>query len=159
MTKVSRKEIGRIYKALEKFFTAQNVERNAAVTSSGGTVDQSDNYTATTSTKPSDLCNRFCNLLDLPFQVTSVSSALSDRVTSEGNLAGRSPLSIVAACIYMASYLMGHPKSAKEISQVAHVSDGTIRGAYKQLYAERESLVDKEWIRDGKGALKNLPAS
>ena len=59
----------------------------------------------------------------------------------------------------LASYLMGHPKSAKEISQVAHVSDGTIRGAYKQLYAERESLVDKEWIKDGKGALKNLPPS
>ncbi|KAL4873462.1 hypothetical protein BDV12DRAFT_78539 [Aspergillus spectabilis] len=159
VTKVTRKEIGRIYKALEKFFTNQNLERVNAVVSNGGVPDPNDTYTATTSTKPSDLCNRFCNLLDLPYQVTSVSSALSDKVTTEGNLAGRSPLSIVAACIYMASYLMGHPKSAKEISSVAHVSDGTIRGAYKQLYAERESLVDKEWIKEGKGALKNLPPS
>ncbi|KAJ5287968.1 cyclin-like protein [Penicillium angulare] len=159
VTKVSRKEIGRIYKALEKFFTAQNVERNAAVVSNGGVVDQSDNYTATTSTKPSDLCSRFCNLLDLPYQVTSVSSSLSDRVTSDGDLAGRSPLSIVAACIYMASYLMGHGKSAKEVSAVAHVSDGTIRGAYKQLYAERERLINPEWVKDGKGDLANLPVS
>ncbi|OAX82629.1 hypothetical protein ACJ72_03022 [Emergomyces africanus] len=159
VTRVTKKEIGRIYKALEKFFTAQNLERINSVVSSGGVPDPNETYTATTSTKPSDLCNRFCNLLDLPFQVTNVSSALADRVTSTGNLAGRSPLSIVAASIYMASFLMGQGKSAKEISSVAHVSDGTIRGAYKQLYAERERLIDPAWIKDGKGDLKNLPAS
>ncbi|KKA19301.1 Transcription initiation protein, partial [Rasamsonia emersonii CBS 393.64] len=124
-----------------------------------GVPDPNETYTATTSTKPSDLCSRFCNLLDLPYQVTNVSMALSDRVTTMGDLAGRSPLSIVAACIYMASYLMGHGKTAKEISQVAHVSDGTIRGAYKQLYAERERLIDPNWIKDGKGDMANLPAS
>ena len=159
MTKVTRKEIGRIYKQLEKFFQQQNIDRQAQILSMGGVVDPNDTYTTTTSTKPSELCNRFCNLLDLPYQVTSVSSALSDHVTSMGDLAGRSPLSIVAACIYMASYLMGHGKSAKEISQVAHVSDGTIRGAYKQLYAERERLIDPEWIKDGKGDMSKLPVS
>jgi len=54
---------------------------------------------------------------------------------------------------------MGHGKSAKEISVVVHVSDGTIRGAYKQLYAERERLVDKEWIKDGRGDMSKLPVS
>lgn len=76
-----------------------------------------------------------------------------------GDLAGRSPLSIVAASIYMASFLMGHGKTAKEISGVAHVSDGTIRGAYKQLYAERERLIDPAWIKDGKGDMSKLPIS
>lgn len=159
VTKVSRKEIGRIYKALEKFFRERDVERNNAVVLSGGVPNANDTYTATSSTKPSDLCNRFCNLLELPYQVTSVSSALSDRVTTMGDLAGRSPLSIVAACIYMASALMGHGKSAKEISGVAHVSDGTIRGAYKQLYAERERLIDPEWLKDGKGDMTRLPSN
>ncbi|EEQ27899.1 transcription initiation factor IIB [Microsporum canis] len=159
VTRVSKKEIGRIYKALEKFFTAQNLERINSVVSNGGVPDPNDAYTGTTSTKPSDLCNRFCNLLDLPFQVTNVSSMLADRVTSMGDLAGRSPLSIVAASIYMASFLMGHGKTAKEISGVAHVSDGTIRGAYKQLYAERERLIDPAWIKDGKGDMSKLPIS
>ena len=181
VTRVSKKEIGRIYKALEKFFASQSLERMNSVTANGGktllyqlfvsslpltcyfpsigVADPNEVYTATTSTKPSDLCNRFCNLLDLPFQVTNVSSALADRVTSMGDLAGRSPLSIVAASIYMASFLMGHGKSAKEISAVAHVSDGTIRGAYKQLYTERERIVDPAWIKDGKGDMKNLPPS
>jgi transcription initiation factor TFIIB len=57
----------------------------------------------------------------------------------------------------MASYLLGKPKSPKEISGVAGVSDGTIRTAYKYLYQERERLIEPEWIADGKGNLDNLP--
>ncbi|KAJ5163520.1 Transcription factor TFIIB [Penicillium coprophilum] len=136
VTKVTRKEIGRIYKALEKFFTTQNVERHNAALENGETHDSAGDYNATTSTKPSDL-PRY----------------------RHGRFGRTFPLSIVAACIYMASFLMGHGKSAKEISQVAHVSDGTIRGAYKQLYAERERLVDPEWIKGGKGDMGKLPVS
>ncbi|KAI5294174.1 transcription initiation factor IIB [Ascosphaera acerosa] len=180
LTKVSKKEIGKTYRALEKFFTAHTLERINTVVSHGGAsplflppppspstsplirlvgvVDPNETYTTTAATKPSDLCNRFCNLLDLPFQVTNVAIALADRVTSMGDLAGRSPLSIVASSIYMASYLMGHGKSAKEISAVAHVSDGTIRGAYKQLYTERERIVDPKWLGEGRGNMRYLPA-
>jgi len=59
----------------------------------------------------------------------------------------------------MASSLLGNPKSAKEISQVAGVSDGTIRTAYKYLYQERERLIEPEWIAGGKGKMENLPTS
>lgn len=59
----------------------------------------------------------------------------------------------------MASALLGKPKTAKEISQVAGVSDGTIRTAYKYLYADREKLIEPEWIADGKGKIENLPPS
>lgn len=88
-----------------------------------------------------------------------VSQELADRMTTVGALAGRSPLSAASACIYMASYLMKQPKTAKEISAVAGVSDGTIRTSYKFLYAERERLIDPEWIKDGKGDMKLLPPS
>lgn len=74
-----------------------------------------------------------------------------------GDLAGRSPLSIAAACIYMASFLIGRPKTPKDISQVAGVSDGTIRTAYKFLYQEREKLIEKEWLT-GNITMDNLPA-
>lgn len=157
VTKVSRTQIGRIYKSLEKFFTtSKGIQRTSAFADSQ---DSDDKYQATTSTKPSDLCNRFCNLLDLPYPVVNASSTLADSVTAKGLLAGRSPLSIVAACIYMASHLMGSGKSAKDISQVVGVSDGTIRGAYKQLYGEREQLIDAEWIKSGKGDMSKLPVS
>jgi len=78
-------------------------------------------------------------------------------MSTVGDLAGRSPLSVAAACIYMASYLLGKPKTPKEISNIAGVSDGTIRTAYKYLYQERERLIEPEWIADGKGNMDNLP--
>ena len=75
-----------------------------------------------------------------------------------GSLAGRSPLSIAAACIYMASHLMGQPKSPKDISAVAGVSDGTIRNAYKLIFPKREKLIDPEWLESGKGGdIRALP--
>ena len=73
------------------------------------------------------------------------------------DLAGRSPLSVAAACIYMASHLLGKPKSAKDIASIAGVSDGTIRTAYKFLYQERESIIEPDWIKDGKGSMDRLP--
>lgn len=78
-------------------------------------------------------------------------------------LAGRSPLSVAAACIYTASHFMGHPKSPKEISAVAGVSDGTIRNAYKLIYPKRELLIDPKWTSQGKGGMvgdvRNLPTA
>lgn len=75
---------------------------------------------------------------------------------SGGSLAGRSPLSVAAACIYMASYLMGTPKTPKDISTIAGVSDGTIRTAYKLIYPDRESLVATSWFEKGVD-MKRLP--
>lgn len=103
------------------------------------------------------LCSRYCSQLGLKPQFVKVSEGLAKKMSTVGDLAGRSPLSVAAACIYMASYLLGKPKTPKEISAVAGVSDGTIRTAYKYLYQERDRLVEKEWIADGKGSMDNLP--
>jgi len=153
LTKVSKKDIGRTFKALEKFFAEDSKEKvNVTV---GGSQDQ---YKTTTSTNAKDLCLRYCSQLGLKSQqFVKVSQGLADKMSTVGDLAGRSPLSVAAACIYMASYLLGKPKSPKEISGVAGVSDGTIRTAYKYLYQERERLVEPEWIADGKGNMDNLP--
>lgn len=114
----------------------------------------------TTSTSAKDLCVRYCNQLGLTAQIfTKVSQGLADKMGTVGDLAGRSPLSVAAACIYMASHLLGKGKSPKDISMVAGVSDGTIRTAYKFLYQERERLIEPEWIANGRGDLKNLPVS
>ena len=113
------------------------------------------NETRATSAK--DLCIRFCSALGLNQDCKSVSQALAEKMGSIGGLAGRSPLSAAAACIYFASNLMKQPKTAKEISTVAGVSDGTIRTSYKLLEAEKEQLVDPAWIANGKGDLALLP--
>jgi len=154
LTKVSKKDIGRTFKALEKFFASLN---NDSTTPQGKTAP-TDEYKATTSTNAKDLCVRYCSQLGLKGQqFVKVSQGLAEKMSTVGDLAGRSPLSVAAACIYMASYLLGKPKSPKEISIVAGVSDGTIRTAYKFLYQERERLIEPEWIADGKGKMENLP--
>jgi len=122
------------------------------------TLQQGEKYTNTQSTAAKDLCLRYCSQLGLKNQqYVKVSQGLADKMSTVGDLAGRSPLSVAAACIYMASALLGNPKSAKDISLVAGVSDGTIKTAYKFLYQERERLIEPEWIEGGKGKMENLP--
>ena len=183
VTKVSKAEIGRIFKALEKFFAAQNqLKVHQAGQASGkftprqalysfalnlaveGSFNQEvELYKTTQSTDPKELCARFCNQLNLSFQITTISQQMAEKMDQGGMLAGRSPLSVAAACIYTASHFMGQPKSPKDISQVAGVSDGTIRNAYKLIYPKREKLIDPEWLVKGKGGivgdLKNLPTA
>lgn len=115
-----------------------------------------ESYQATSTTDPSHLCERFCSALGLDIRPTNVAKALAESMSSVGALAGRSPLSGAAACIYMASYLMGQPRSPKQISEAAKVSDSTIRNAYKSLYAEKDRLIQPEWLAKG-GDMENLP--
>jgi len=177
LTKVSKKDIGRTFKLLEKFF-ANDSEDKAKAASNGkllaiatlilvqinnrsqGLLPSTDAYQTTSSTNASELCVRYCSQLGLSRQAfVKVSQGLAEKMSTVGDLAGRSPLSVAAACIYMASYLLGRPKTPKEISAVAGVSDGTIRTAYKYLYQERERLIEPEWIANGKGNMSNLPSA
>lgn len=108
-------------------------------------------------TSAHELCLRFCSNLSLGAGATKVSLALAEKMGSVGALDGRSPLSAAAACIYFASHLMRQPRSAKDISATAGVSDGTIRTSYKLLEAVKEQLVDEDWLKDGKGDISLLP--
>lgn len=170
LTSVPKKEIGRVYKMLEKFLTSNANDTIKAIETEGGIVNrESVEYVGTQSTKPSDLCARYCSMLGLDYRVQFVSQGLAEKISTIENLAGRSPLSNAAACIYFASHLLGRGKTSKEISEVAHVSDATIKHAYKFLLADKERLVEKEWLgpqplpRDVTGPMtgdfKNLPNS
>ncbi len=110
-------------------------------------------YNSTQSTDPKELCARFCNQLGLSFQIINVSQEIAEKLDKFGPLAGRSPLSIAAACIYTASHVMGQPKSPKDIANVAGVSDSTIRNAYRMIYPEREKIINPEWLDKGKGGI------
>lgn len=154
LTKVPKKEIGKVFKQLEKFFADREEMRSIGQNVTGGSDVR---YVPTTSTTAHDLINRFWNHLNLPQSGTSVGQEIAETAARLGTLAGRSPISSAAACIYMAAQFIGHARTAKEISQVAGVSDGTIRTAYKHLYAEREKLINPRWIETKKGKMENLP--
>jgi transcription initiation factor TFIIB len=120
LTKVSKKDIGRTFKALEKFFASEAVKGSLQ---SGGVASGPDEYQTTTSTNASDLCLRYCNQLGLKNQYVRVAQGLAEKMSTVGDLAGRSPLSVAAACIYMASSLLGNPVSTSLTTLARHLEE------------------------------------
>jgi len=121
ITRVPKKEIGRCFKTLIRTFET--------------------NVTTMTS---EDLMSRFCSMLSLPIQVQKAAVTLTQKTKELGTLAGKSPVSVAAACIYLVSHLYQQPKSTREIAQVTGVSEVTIKNSYKLLYNERMRLLDDQ---------------
>lgn len=149
LTHVSKKTLGQCYKALEQAF---NLTPGASSTASSMALAPS------ASTSAEDLLVRYCNHLDLPPNVQSICSDIIIEARKNGIADGRSPVSIAGGAIYFTCQLLGKPKSAKEISSVAGVSEGTIKLVYRLYYADRERLVKQEWIDAGKADLNRLPS-
>jgi transcription initiation factor TFIIB len=158
LTNVSKKEIGRTFKQLEKFLMTQR-EHDAANASFYG-VDSS--YETTSSTGAEELCGRYCSQLNFrnPHQMEKYSRLLASKSSTVKDLAGRSPLSVAAACIYMICHLLEDPRPSRDIATAAGVSDGTIKTAYKFLYQAKDELIAKSWIKpEGPGNLAKLPSN
>ncbi|KAK3390776.1 cyclin-like protein [Podospora didyma] len=154
LTKVSKKEIGRVFKQLESFLQKMGGEAEIARASAF-----QHTYQAKGSTSAVELCARYCSNLGLKnaVRVEDCARRLAKQSSSVADLAGRSPLSVAAACIYMASHLMGEPKTSKEIALIAGVSDGTVKTAYRYLYSAKDLILTKEAFDDEVPDVNKLP--
>jgi transcription initiation factor TFIIB len=124
LTGVSKKLLGQCFKVLAQSFETEGTSRSHTPSdtlppSTGGTAGAED------------LMIRFCNHLGLPVPIQLRAIDIVRKCTSLGLLDGRSPMSVAGACILFATHLFNQPKTAREISAVAGVSDATIRNAYK----------------------------
>jgi len=144
LTHVSKKVLGQCYKALEQAF---NLSPGASAHSTA----------ASPSTGPENLLVRYCNHLDLPPNVQSICGDIIIAARKHGIADGRSPVSIAGGAIYFTCHLLGKVKSARDISAVAGVSEGTIRLVYRLYYNDKEKLVKDEWLTDGKAKMERLP--
>ncbi|KAI0920972.1 hypothetical protein AcW1_004897 [Taiwanofungus camphoratus] len=147
LTHVSKKVLGQCYKALEQAFN---------LTPGASAVDRQSN-TPNAARGPEDLLVRYCNHLDLPPNVQPICADVIIKARELGIADGRSPVSIAGGAIYFTCHLLGKVKSARDISTVAGVSEGTIKLVYRLYYAEKEKLVKNEWIQEGKADLSRLP--
>jgi len=146
LTHVSKKTLGQCYKALEQAFNL----------TPGGSGHQ-DRRLQKAMTGPEDLLIRFCNHLDLPPNLQPICKDIIIKAREMGIADGRSPVSIAGGAIYFTCHLLGKVKSSREISQVAGVSEGTIKLVYRLYYTERVALVKDEWIKEGRAVMSRLP--
>lgn len=100
---------------------------------------------AVQSASTEDYLARFCSHLNLDITIQNAAKEVVSKVSDIGVLSGRSPLSIAACAIFVVSQLSDSPKSEKEISPVAGVSESTIRHAYRDLYPYRHQIIPKSF--------------
>jgi len=114
---VSKKEIGRCFKLILKFH-----DTNVEIITTG------------------DFMNRFCGSLYLPRDVQRAATHIAKKAQDLDIVPGRSPISVAAASIYMASQASEDKKSQKEIADIAGVADVTIRQSYKLMLPRAAEL-------------------
>jgi transcription initiation factor TFIIB len=147
LTLVPKKDIGRCYKALAPLFIPADL-LNSPETSEFGVSLPVGPSTATASASGmaavsvQDFMARFCSLLNLNMDIQKASVLLSQRVSELTCVAGKSPISVAAAVIYMITQLYPQYKKAhRDISFVAGVSETTIKNTYKEIFPYRYELI------------------
>lgn len=123
LTKVSKKEIGRCFKLLQPMFEnpVQQISLDAYI-------------------------SRFASNLGLSNDIRKASLSLANQVTNLGILAGKSPISLVSVCLYFIVCISSENETnARDIAETAGCTEGTLRNAYRLLYANLKDLkIDAE---------------
>ncbi|WP_092906453.1 transcription initiation factor IIB [Halostagnicola kamekurae] len=81
---------------------------------------------------PKKYVPRFCSELELPDEVQGKANEIIDTSAEQGLLSGKSPTGYAAAAIYAASLLCNEKRTQREVSNVAQVTEVTIRNRYQE---------------------------
>jgi transcription initiation factor TFIIB len=73
---------------------------------------------------------RFCSKLNLPKPVQKLAELIVNKASNIESINGRSPVSLAAACIYIASEVTGNDRTLEEISKITGAAVTTIRSKY-----------------------------
>lgn len=125
VSKVSKKEIGRCFRLITK-----TLETNLELITSA------------------DFMSRFCGNLSLPYPVQVAATRIAKKAVEMDLVAGRSPISIAAAAIFMASQAGSEKRNAKEIGEIAGVAEDTVRQTYRLLLPKATELFPAEFRFD-----------
>ncbi|KAG7277374.1 hypothetical protein CRUP_033329 [Coryphaenoides rupestris] len=125
VSRISKKEIGRCFKLILKA-----LETSVDLITTG------------------DFMSRFCSNLGLPKQVQMAATYIARKAVELDLVPGRSPISVAAAAIYMASQASAEKKTQKEIGDIAGVADVTIRQSYRLIYPRAPDLFPPDFKFD-----------
>ncbi len=110
VSKVSKKEIGRSYR-----FMARGLNLNLRPTS------------------PIEYVDRFGDALNVSARTKKRAKEILKEAIERGITSGKGPTGLAAAALYVASLLEGEKKTQREVAEVAHVTEVTVRNRYKEL--------------------------
>jgi len=82
---------------------------------------------------PEGYIPRFCSTLHLKNNVETSACELLEKAAQQQLTAGRGPTGIAAASVYLASRIEGTPRTQREVSVAAGVTEVTIRNRYKEI--------------------------
>jgi len=82
---------------------------------------------------PEQYVPRFASELDLPEETTRRARELLASAKEAGIHSGKSPVGLAAAAVYAASLLTNEKVTQSEVSEVANISEVTIRNRYHEL--------------------------
>jgi len=92
-----------------------------------------------------DFMHRFCSTLGLSKNTQKAATYVAKQAERLDIVPGRSPISIAAAAIYMASYASNDKRSRSEIGEVAGVAAITIKQAYKLMLPRAAELFPEDF--------------
>jgi len=120
---VSKKEIGRCFKLILKAHEGTSVE---LITTA-------------------DFMSRFCGNLSLSREVQKAATCIAKKAVDLDIVPGRSPISVAAAAIYMASQASDDKRTQRDIAEIAGVADVTIRQSYKLMLPRAAELFPPDF--------------
>jgi transcription initiation factor TFIIB len=82
---------------------------------------------------PNSYVPRFASDLDLSEETVRTARDLIEAAGESGALSGKSPVGLAAAAIYAASLLANEKVTQNQVSEVANISEVTIRNRYHEL--------------------------
>ncbi|KAK2704808.1 transcription initiation factor IIB-like [Artemia franciscana] len=94
---------------------------------------------------PGDFIARFCNSLGLPYSVQISAHHIAEKAMELDIVPGRSPISVAAAAIYMASQASNNPCSRKVIGDVVGTTEATIQQTYRLMMTSAPFLFPKSF--------------
>jgi transcription initiation factor TFIIB len=109
-SKVNRKEVGRTYRFLARELKLQLMPAS-----------------------PSDYIPKFASDLKLSGRVEARSQEILKQAVDNELTSGRGPTGVAAAALYIASIQCGERRTQREASEVAGITEVTIRNRYKEL--------------------------
>ena len=92
-------------------------------------------------TSPIDYISRFGSMLEVSGEVQAKAVDIINQSVEKGLSIGKGPTGIAAAALYISSILLGEKKSQKEVSEVAGVTEVTIRNRYKELVEKLDYVI------------------